>query len=262
MKKLVLLAVLALAGPAAFAEKLPQPTAADERIRQVAYSASEVYEVVGSYRFTTTIEFERGETVQYLTLGDTIAWQAHPMGHRVHLKPVEPRAVTNLTVVTDRRTYYFRLTAGNPKDKRDATFLLRFTYPPEADIAVNPGAIRRSAGSAAKDELATRVKVRNCNYSVSGSRNIKLVRTCDDGLFTYLEFAENATLPAFFAVDPDGNETVVNYRMEGKYAVIERVGSLFTLRDGQEALCLFNEDKPFQPSEALPRTSIKHGGAS
>jgi len=48
----------------------------------------------------------------------------------------------------------------------------------------------------------------------------------------------------FFAVDPDGNESVVNFRMEGKYVVIERVGSLFTLRDGNEALCLFNEDRP------------------
>jgi len=260
VKNLLALAVLALAGHAAFAAKVPQPTAADQRIRQVVYSASEVYEVTGSYRFTTTIEFERGETVQYLTLGDTIAWQAHPMGHRVHLKPVEPRAVTNLTVVTDRRTYYFRLTGAAPKDKLDATYLLRFSYPSDGDIAVNPVAVRKPIGGSAKDDLATRVKVRNCNYSVSGSRNVKLVRACDDGLFTYLEFAENANVPAFFAVDPDGNESVVNYRMEGKYVVIERVGSLFTLRDGQEALCLFNEDKPFEPSNALPRTSIKHGG--
>ena len=112
--KLFVLAVLALFGHAALAAKVPQPTAADQRIRQVVYSSSEVYEVSGSYRLTTTIEFEKGETVQYLTLGDTIAWQAHPMGHRVHLKPVEPRAVTNLTVVTDRRTYYFRLTSAAP----------------------------------------------------------------------------------------------------------------------------------------------------
>jgi len=41
--------------------------------------------------------------VQYLTLGDTIAWQAYPMGHRVHLKPRRTAWVTNLTVVTDRR---------------------------------------------------------------------------------------------------------------------------------------------------------------
>ena len=246
----------------AFAAKFPQPSAADQRIRQVVYNASEVYEVTGSYRYTTTIEFEKGETVQYLTLGDTIAWQAHPMGHRVHLKPVEPKAVTNLTVVTDRRTYYFRLTGAAPKDKLDATFLLRFTYPPEGDVAVNPGAVRKTADGAEKEDLATRVKTRNCNYSVSGSRNIKLVRACDDGVFTYLEFAENATVPAFFAVDPAGNESVVNYRMEGKYAVIERVGSLFTLRDGEQALCLFNEDKPFRPEADIERTSIKHGAPS
>lgn len=260
MKSLLVLAALALSCSAALAAKVPEPIATDQRIRQVVYSASEVYEVTGSYRFTTTIEFERGETVQYLTLGDTIAWQAHPIGHRVHLKPVEPRAVTNLTVVTDRRTYYFRLTGANPKDKLDATYLLRFSYPTDGGITVNPEAVRKRAGDAGKDDAASRVKVRNCNYSVSGSRNVKLVRACDDGQFTYLEFAENATLPAFFAVDPEGNEAVVNYRMEGKYAVMERVGSLFTLRDGQEVLCLFNEDRPFQPSEALPRTSIKYGG--
>src|SRR5215210_6420233 len=120
MRLLLLSAVLALASTQAEAERIPQSTSADQRIRQVTYSASEVYEVTGSYRLTTTIEFERGETVQYLTLGDTIAWQAHPMGHRVHLKPVEPRAVTNLTVITDRRAYYFRLTATAPKDKLDA----------------------------------------------------------------------------------------------------------------------------------------------
>lgn len=260
MKKFLLLAVLALSAHGALASKVPQPTATDQRIRQVVYNPLEVYEVTGSYRFTTTIEFEKGETVQYLTLGDTIAWQAHPMGHRVHLKPVEPRAVTNLTVVSDRRAYYFRLTGATPKDKLDATYLLRFSYSSEGDIAVNPAAVRRPTGASA-DDLATRVKVRNCNYGVSGSWNVKLIRACDDGLFTYLEFAENANLPAFFAVDSGGNESVVNYRMEGKYVVIERIGSLFTLRDGQEALCLFNEDKPFEAGISLPRTSIKHRGS-
>jgi len=161
VKKLFLLVALALAAQGAVAEKFPQPTSADRRIRQVVYNASEVYEVTGSYRFTTTIEFEKGETVQYLTLGDTIAWQAHPMGHRVHLKPVEPKAVTNLTVVTDRRTYYFRLTGTTPKDKLDATFLLRFSYPQDGDLAVNPGAIRKAVGNGSKDDLAGRVKARN-----------------------------------------------------------------------------------------------------
>ena len=260
MNKILVLLAAAIISHTALAERIPQPMATDQRIRQVVYNAAEVYEVTGNYRFTTTIEFESGETVQYLTLGDTIAWQAHPMGNRVHLKPVEPHAVTNLTVVTDRRTYYFRLTGTTSSSKLDATYLLRFSYGPEGDIAINPAAIRKPAGKQAKDDLATQVKIRNCNYSVSGSPNVKLLRACDDGLFTYLEFAEHTNLPAFFAVDPQGNESVVNYRMEGKFVVIERVASLYTLRDGNESLCLFNEDKPFQTTNTTARQSIKFGG--
>ena len=262
MNKILILLTAVVVSYAAHAERVPQPLATDQRIRQVVYNASEVYEVTGNYRLTTTIEFESGETVQYLTLGDTIAWQAHPMGNRVHLKPVEPHAMTNLTVVTDRRTYYFRLTASSSQNKLDATYLLRFSYGPEGDIAVNPAAIRKPTGKQAKDDLATKVKVRNCNYSVSGSPNVKLLRACDDGVFTYLEFAEHASLPSFFAVDPNGNESVVNYRMEGKYVVIERVASLYTLRDGNESLCLFNEDKPFLSGDTTARKSIKYGGAT
>lgn len=260
LNKVLILLASAVVSYAAHAERVPQPLATDQRIRQVVYNASEVYEVTGNYRLTTTIEFESGETVQYLTLGDTIAWQAHPMGNRVHLKPVEPHAMTNLTVITDRRTYYFRLTASTSQNKLDATYLLRFSYGPEGDIAINPGAVRKSSNK--KDELATKIKVRNCNYSVSGSSNVKLLRACDDGVFTYLEFAEHASLPAFFAVDPNGNESVVNYRMDGKYVVIERVASLYTLRDGNESLCLFNEDKPFRQGNTTARKSIKFGEAT
>ncbi len=261
MKVLLVCVALAVASTQAAAESIPQSTSADQRIRQVTYNPSEVYEVVGSYRLTTTIEFERGETVQYLTLGDTIAWQAHPIGHRVHLKPVEQRAITNLTVITDRRAYYFRLSSNSPKDKLDATYLLRFNYVSTPQIAVNPAAIYKSTAEAKADAAADRT-VRNCNYSVAGSRSIKLVRACDDGAFTYLEFAPDASLPAFFAVEADGAESVVNYRMEGKYVVIERKAGLYTLRDGTEALCLFNDDAGAQTNDNQPRTTLKHGAAS
>lgn len=256
MNRVLLCLGLALAAAGAAAESVPQATSADNRIRQVTYNPSEVYELTGSYRLTTTIEFERGETVQYLTLGDTIAWQAHPMGNRVHLKPVEPKAVTNLTVITDRRAYYFRLSASSPKEKLDATYLLRFNYVSAPEIAVNPEAKYTSVSNEPKAE-AEAPKPRNCNYSVAGSRSIKLVRACDDGLFTYLEFAPDATLPAVFAVEADGAEAAVNYRMEGKYVVIERLASLYTLREGSEALCLFSDDRPRQADGDAPRTTLR-----
>jgi type IV secretion system protein VirB9 len=256
MNRVMLCLGLALASAGVGAESIPQATSADNRIRQVTYSPSEVYELTGSYRLTTTIEFERGETVQYLTLGDTIAWQAHPMGNRVHLKPVEPKAVTNLTVITDRRAYYFRLSASSPKERLDATYLLRFNYVTAPDIAVNREAKYASVASEPK-AAAEASKPRNCNYSVAGSRSIKLVRACDDGLFTYLEFAADATLPAVFAVEPDGSEAAVNYRVEGKYVVIERLASLYTLREGSDALCLFSDDRPLKADGEAPGTTLR-----
>jgi type IV secretion system protein VirB9 len=77
MTRVILLVALAVASQTVLAARIPQPTATDQRIREVVYNASEVYEVTGSYRFTTTIEFEKGETVQYLTTrspGKRIRW--------------------------------------------------------------------------------------------------------------------------------------------------------------------------------------------
>jgi type IV secretion system protein VirB9 len=261
VKRFILCAAIAAATGNAYPQHAPQFSGIDQRIRQVTYSPAEVYEVVGSYRLTTTIEFEKGETVQYLTLGDTIAWQAHPMGHRVHLKPVEPRAVTNLTVITDRRAYYFRLTSNSPKDKLEATYLLRFTHASAPEIAVNPAAVKKPVVPE-QSQASADPMVRNCNYSVSGSRSIRLMRACDDGVFTYLEFAPETSLPAFFAVEADGAESVVNYRMEGKYVVIERTAGVYTLRDGSQALCLFNEDKPLQADDSLPRSKLRERARS
>jgi type IV secretion system protein VirB9 len=114
----------------------------------------------------------------------------------------------------------------------------------------------------AKPDTPADRTVRNCNYSVSGSRSIRLVRACDDGVFTYLMFAPDASLPAFFAVEADGAESVVNYRIEGKYVVIERTASLYILRDGTEALCLFNEDKQLPGTDSVPGPALKQRARS
>jgi type IV secretion system protein VirB9 len=252
--------LLACTFQTAFAARIPQSVSTDARIREVTYDPSEVYEIKGNYRFTTTIEFEKGETVQYLTLGDTLAWQAHPMGNRVHLKPVEPHAITNLTVVTDKRTYYFRLTARDTQGKYDATYLLRFNYGTDDGIAVNPNALRRPMMTGQFSDSASHA--RNCHYSVSGSHTIGLVEACDDGVFTYLEFNKHANLPAIYAVDAQGNEALINYRMEGNYVVVERVASLYTLREGNDSLCLFNEDRPYRTKTDRARTPLNEGNAS
>ncbi|PIW69780.1 MAG: hypothetical protein COW08_05320, partial [Ignavibacteriales bacterium CG12_big_fil_rev_8_21_14_0_65_30_8] len=93
----------------------------------------------------------------------------------------------------------------------------------------------------------------NFNYTISGSTTISPDRIFDDGKFTYFEYgSKSAVIPAFFLVDFEGNESLVNYRIEGKYVVIERVGTRFALRHGQDIVCTFNESKPFVHTKVNP----------
>ena len=45
-------------------------------------------------------------------------------------------------------------------------------------------------------------------------------------------------------VNADGSEAIVNYQQQGQYLVVERLARQFTLRDGPEATCIFNESFP------------------
>ena len=43
-------------------------------------------------------------------------------------------------------------------------------------------------------------------------------------------------------VNPDRKEALVNWRAEGKYIVVEKIGAQFTLRAGpNQVACIFNE---------------------
>ena len=61
----------------------------------------------------------------------------------------------------------------------------------------------------------------------------------DDGLKTFMKFTGD--IPAIFIVDAKRRESLVNYRREADYIVIDKVSRQWTLRFGtEEETCLFN----------------------
>lgn len=230
----------------ALAEKSPRSIATDVRIRQVMYSANQVYEIVGTYGYQTVVEFAESEEIKLVAIGDSIAWQAVPAGSRLFLKPVEPDTATNLTVTTNRRIYYFNLVASRNKSREALTYTVRFVYD---DMGVTNVAAPKTASEKVEDKpVAVPSKGPtdfNFNYQISGSKEIALMRAFDDGQFTYLQFNNTVDVPAIFVVDRDARESLVNSRVEGQYVVIERVATQFTLRNGAAVACLFNRSKPF-----------------
>ena len=202
--------LISFATSVSFASQTPRPLGTDARIQHVLYNPNEVYEIKATYGFQTTIEFSDQETIQVASIGDSIAWQVIPVQHRLFLKPVEQNPKTNLTVITNKRSYYFNLSSTAPVSSSEMVYLVRFEYP--SNMPGNPDVFK--AHSPAEY---------NFSYELKKGKKSGLIRAFDNGEFTYLQFKENKDLPAIFSLNDKNEEALVNYRIEGRYVVIEKI---------------------------------------
>jgi type IV secretion system protein VirB9 len=235
----MMLVVAGLIQPA-YALRKPRPTPIDSRIQIINYNPDDVFQYTGFYMYQSSIEFAADETIDTISMGDTTAWQIVPAGRRMFLKPVEQDATTNMTVLTNKRTYHFELHAKEAEDIHDPdmVFMVRFLYAQDSQVTMPP---QQTASISAPD--LSDPELYNFHYTISGSEAIAPLRIFDDGEFTYFQFRnKNAEVPAFFLVDSDGREGIVNYHMAGDYIAIERVAERFTLRNGSDITCVFNEN--------------------
>ena len=145
-----------------------------------------------------------------------------------------------MTVITSAHTYLFELHARETDDIEDQNmvFVMRFVYPGSE----GGDAVSHYLDSVPSPDLENNPEKYNFNYTIAGSDEVAPIRIFDDGEFTFFQFRnKNADVPAFFMVDNQGNESIINYRTRGDYIVIERVAGKFTLRHGTDIVCVFNE---------------------
>ena len=226
---------------AAHAMREGRSLATDKRIQTIMFSPDEIFGFTGHYGYQSTIEFGPDEEIQTISMGDSVSWLIEPSGNRMFLKPIEQNAITNMTVLTNKRSYMFELHSREASgiDDPRLVFLLRFMYPAENNDYIST--IAPGDGLPDLEDPQERSKL-NFNYTLRGKEVISPIRIFDDGEFTYFEFRnKNADVPAFFLVDSDGRESLINYRTRGDYIVIERVWGVFTLRHGNDIACVYNE---------------------
>ena len=218
----------------------PRATSMDSRLRVMSYSPNDVFKYTGYYGYQGSIEFDVDETISTISMGDTTSWQIIPSENRMFLKPTEKDAFTNMTIITNRRLYFFELHAEKASGPSDPglVFAVKFLYPESSTSSLYMNT------SYAMPDLS-RPEQYNFNYTISGSDLIAPIRIFDDGKFTYFEFKEkNTPIPAIFEVDANRNEAIINYQVLGNYIAVESVSARFTLRYGNEITCVFNENKP------------------
>ncbi|WP_028743939.1 TrbG/VirB9 family P-type conjugative transfer protein [Rhizobium leguminosarum] len=243
MKRMAALSFLLLLGTTVgHAELVARPGRLDPRVRSLPYSAEQVFLVTGTYGMVTTILFGADEEITQVVAGDTVSWQILTSADRrsLTLKPMEKDASTNLSVVTTRRTYSFDLRVNDSKAIQNQTFKLQFTYPEDAGLKGTAELWKQAQDAERNPNLKNirRDKV-NYDYGFKGSDAAKPLWVFDDGLKTFMKFTGD--IPAIFIVDRKRRESLVNYRREADYIVIDSVSRQWSLRYGTEdETCLFN----------------------
>ncbi|CAO1650902.1 P-type conjugative transfer protein VirB9 [Parasphingorhabdus sp. NYA22] len=260
LRNYALMTMLLSASPI-MAGKTPQPTAQDSRIREVIYDENQVFRIVGVFRSATQIVFSPSERVEHVALGDTISWEVAPAENSLFIKPRERAGPTNLIVITrsntGNQTYTFELSARRGaigERTADTFFKVAFRYPREEEaaaqaaatqaaytqaVALQSGAIRSAL------DIGVLEGTRNLKYSVQGSSEIQPSEITDNGQFTALRFPNQRELPAIFAINPDGTESIVPFDVRDEFVVVHGVFSGLRLRRGKEVLCIFNEAPDF-----------------
>lgn len=234
MKKIVMGSLLMLSvidASVAMAASEPHRIAADSHIRVVQYDPNNVVLLNGQYGYQTQITFAPNETVQNVSLGDSMAWQAVPVANHLFIKPVAA-SKTNMTVLTNLNSYNFQLDSQHQKGV--PVYRLQFTYPQGGFNTVS----ERNAVTAFDPAKL------NWKYSFTGDSELAPQTVFDNGQFTYFKFKNPAShrMPSVFIVNHHRSETLVNYHMQGEYLVVNAVAKQFTLRDGETVTSIYNEN--------------------
>lgn len=207
---------LLLAPLAAHAQVRPQPGTGDPHIQTVAYSPDQVVWLEAAPSYQVTIELAADEQVENVALGDSGAWQvtANHRGDRLFVKPVREGVSTNMVVITDARTYNFQLSPLSGQ-RSDSAWSVKFRYPPPpSEASAAPGEQPKVIG----------------RYKVRGSKALRPSGIHDDGVHTYIEWPEDRALPAIYAVQGRGHETLINGMMRDGRMVIDSIQDRLVFR--------------------------------
>ncbi|MBH0112252.1 TrbG/VirB9 family P-type conjugative transfer protein [Novosphingobium sp. YJ-S2-02] len=259
------LGAAALALPAALLLMAQAPALADDRLVHHAYQDDEVVRIDGRTGVQATIAFGKNEAIENVAIGDSAAWQITPnkRADLLFVKPLESTARTNMTVVTNRHTYFFDLVAS-PRSR--PLYMLRFTYPDEAEDTAPLAAPDSEAALAALspaeralaegDPLAMPADPAELNFAWTRTGSSKLMpsKVYDDGVSTYLTWPALSPVPAILIENDKGDEGPVNYAVRGATIVISDVPDKIILRSGKATAELVNTvpvDKRPLPQSAM-----------
>jgi type IV secretion system protein VirB9 len=229
------------------------PTTIDSRIKTIIYNPNEIIELTFHYGFQSFIELEEDEEIDVISLGESFPWKITTVGKRLFIRPLQINTNTNMTIITNKRTYMFQLKSDSYEGKGDEELIysVRFFYPSGTEKiptikSANYSDITSVNSNSEEDQQIVlnnfkRGVILNFDYLMTGdNENIKLKKAFDDGISTYFEFGSKELIPTIYYVDINGKENILKYFRDGPYIVVNTVQMQYSLRITGEVLCIFN----------------------
>lgn len=203
-------------------------------LHEFAYERGALYAVQASPQRITDIALEPGETLLSVSAGDTTRWivgdalSGTGAGAQAHVlvKPNAASLTTNLVIMTDRRVYHVELkSVAGPAmaavSWRYPASLMLQNQPPPPPPPPPPPAFAPEA--------------LNLRYRIEGDRAPwRPLAAFDDGRQVFIEMPpaiSTLEAPPLFILGPEGPE-LVNYRVQGRYYVVDRLFDRAELRLG------------------------------
>jgi P-type conjugative transfer protein TrbG len=216
----------------------PQRQAFMNAVQVFPFADGAIYQVYTAPGAVTDIALQPGENLVAVAAGDTVRWvigdttSGSGAEKRTHIlvKPFASGLATNLVITTDRRSYHVQLTATS----RTAMAALSWTYPADQLIALRRTAEQAAAAAPIAEGLS--IDSLHFNYAISGDQAAwRPLRAFDDGRQTFVEFPVSIAVgeaPPFFIIGPTGEAELANYRVRGRFYVVDRIFDVAELRLG------------------------------
>ena len=204
----------------------------------------------------TDVALEPGESIMGIHAGDTVRWMFSPsqsmknglsVSHIV-VKPSQPGISTNLLVHTDKRTYNLDFTATeNSQYIRGVAFSYQMN---DLTALFTKSQQNKSDKKALEDEL--QIGDTNIDFDSLYTRYTIIDKSkvdwrpdavFDDGNKTYIRMPVRFSETPAFYINLDKKETLSNYRVKGRYYIVDRLFDKAYLKIGKNRVVIVRDEK-------------------
>lgn len=212
----------------------------------------------------TDIQFQKGEKIMDIQLGDTTRWMTSPsisgegknqVSHLL-LKTTDVGLETTLFVSTNRRTYHMSLFSR----KYEYMPIVSFKYKDEINKKweryrnhfQNQERIQKEATTLnVTSKLSKNINNLDFDYNIKGDASWKPTRVYNDGIKTYIQMPKNMLFneaPIFMVLDQSDNNQLVNYRLKENNYIVDKLFNkgilIIGVGDEQEKISIERKGSP------------------